>query len=141
MFALIVREVIELETGICDWHHPLAFEAKADADDNPNFYQALNGPDIEGFCEAIDKEIQQLLDKQTWDVVEQTIPNKLGVNIVGTTWAFKRKRFPNGSIRKLKARLCVQGDQQIKGVDYFYTLCSGRLMDSCQDTSCDVLSL
>lgn len=32
--------------------------------------------------------------------------------ILDSAWAFKRKRFPDGSIRKLKARLCARGDQQ-----------------------------
>lgn len=33
----------------------------------------------------------------------------------------KIKRFPDGLIRKLKARFCVRGDQQIEGVDFFDT--------------------
>ena len=40
-------------------------------------------------------------------------------HILQGTWAFKRKRFPDGRIRKLKARFCVRGDQQIEGVDFF----------------------
>jgi hypothetical protein len=44
-----------------------------------------------------------------------------GANILDSTWAFKRKRFPDGRVRKLKARFCVRGDQQIEGVDFFDT--------------------
>ena len=37
------------------------------------------------------------------------------------TWAFKCKRFPDGTPKKHKARFCVQGDRQIFGVDFFET--------------------
>ena len=43
------------------------------------------------------------------------------MNILESTWAFKIKRFPDGTLRKLKARFCVRGYQQIEGVDYFET--------------------
>lgn len=46
---------------------------------------------------------------------------KAGVHFLDSTWAFKRKRYPDGTIKKLKARLCVQGDQQIEDVDFFDT--------------------
>ena len=38
--------------------------------------------------------------------------------IFDVTWAFKRKRYPDGSVKKLKARLCFRGDQQVEGVDF-----------------------
>ena len=46
---------------------------------------------------------------------------KAGTTIIGMTWAFKRKRYPDGSVKKLKARICVRGDQQVKGIDVFDT--------------------
>ena len=36
-----------------------------------------------------------------------------------STWAFQCKCFPDGSIQKLEAHLCVCVDQQTYGVDYF----------------------
>jgi hypothetical protein len=36
-------------------------------------------------------------------------------------WALRCKRFPDGMIRKLKARLCARGDTQLEGVDFFET--------------------
>jgi hypothetical protein len=41
--------------------------------------------------------------------------------VLDGTWAFKIKRFPTGLVRKLKARFCVRGDQQVEGIDYFDT--------------------
>ena len=46
------------------------------------------------------------------------IPVPEGVNIPDSTWVFKRKQYPDGSVRKLKARWCVRGDHQIEGVDF-----------------------
>ena len=44
-----------------------------------------------------------------------------GGNIIESTWAFKKKRYPDGGLKKLKARFCVRGDQQVDGVDVFET--------------------
>ena len=38
-----------------------------------------------------------------------------------STWAFRKKRYPDGSLKKYKARFCVRSDQQIEGVDVFET--------------------
>ena len=43
------------------------------------------------------------------------------MNVLSSTWSFKVKRYPNGTIKKLKARFCVRGYEQIEGVDYFDT--------------------
>jgi hypothetical protein len=31
---------------------------------------------------------------------------------------YRRKRHPDGSLKKYKARLCVNGSRQIQGIDY-----------------------
>ena len=36
-------------------------------------------------------------------------------------WSFKRKRFPDGSLNKHKARLCAHGGMQQWGVHYWET--------------------
>ena len=98
---------------------PMTLSIKANADDNPTLQEALGGPDSEGFQEAMQAEIECLESMKAWDVVPRS--EAKGKNILGTTWVFKRKRYPDGTIRKLKARLCVRGDQQIEGVDFFET--------------------
>ena len=39
--------------------------------------------------------------------------------LVPSTWVFKIKRLPDGTLKKHKARFCVRGDLQVEGVDYF----------------------
>jgi hypothetical protein len=55
--------------------------------------------------------------KNSWEVVER----ETWMNVLPSTWAFRCKRFPDGTVRKLKARFCVRGDKQKEGVDYFDT--------------------
>ena len=44
-----------------------------------------------------------------------------GANILDSTWDFRKKRYPDRLLKKLKARLCVRGDQQVDGVDVIET--------------------
>lgn len=41
--------------------------------------------------------------------------------MIDSVWAIKLKRFPNGMVKKFKARFCARGDQQLEGVDFFET--------------------
>ena len=43
------------------------------------------------------------------------------MNVLPSTWAFKIKRYPDGRVKKFKARFCARGDQQKEGIDYFET--------------------
>ena len=99
-----------------DWT-PLALAAKAADEDTPNWAQAMNGPNKEGFWEACQKEYDTLTEMDTWDIVER----ESWMNVLPGTWAFRIKRFPDGVVKKLKARFCARGDRQIEGVDYFDT--------------------
>jgi hypothetical protein len=109
------------DTGWVDDIDPLAFAAKVNDDDTPSFREAMNGPDQEGFRKAMRLEWEQLVEKKTWEFTSKEEAFKANKKIVGIQWVFKRKRFPDGSIRKLKARLVVRGDQQVHGIDYFDT--------------------
>lgn len=106
--------------GLLMMLHPLAFAAKVNNKDTPMYSQAMNGPNALGYMEAMKTEIKQLEEKEPWDLISLSqVPE--GVNILDLTWAFKWKRYPDGSIHKLKARFCVHRDQQIEGVDFFNT--------------------
>jgi Reverse transcriptase (RNA-dependent DNA polymerase) len=62
-------------------------------------------------------ELKTLTDMKCWDVV----PRTPSMNVLPSTWAFKLKRYPDGSVRKYKARFCAGGHRQIEGVDFFET--------------------
>ena len=101
-----------------DWH-PAYLATKASSEDNPTLRQAMNSPERHGWIESMERELTSLEDMDVYEEVNRY--EAKGNPILDSTWAFKRKRYPDGSIRKLKGRLCVRGDQQIEGIDFFET--------------------
>ena len=63
------------------------------------------------------KELKSMADLRSFDM----IPRPRGANILQSTWSFKRKRLPDESLKKYKARFCVRGDQQVDGIGVFDT--------------------
>jgi hypothetical protein len=43
------------------------------------------------------------------------------MNVLPSMWVFKIKRYPDGSVKKFKARFCAQGDCQKDGINFFQT--------------------
>jgi hypothetical protein len=108
----IVSDPRVLETYINTAH-----SSKYD-DDNPSFDMAVNGPFQGEFYEAMRTELSTIVnDFKCWDLV----PRLPGMNVLPSTWAFKIKRYPDGSVKKFKARFCARGDKQLEGIDYFET--------------------
>jgi histone deacetylase 1/2 len=98
--------------------HPLALAARADYEDTLDWDTAMRGPDKDGYWEACRKEIHTLeQQKDAWDVVAR----ESWMKVLPSTWAFRCKRYPDGAVRKLKARFCARGDRQVEGVDFFDT--------------------
>ena len=60
-----------------------------------------------------------------WGVVKRT----KYMNVIPSTWAFKCNRFPDGLIKKFKARFCARVDRQIEGVDSIDLLGSSCIID------------
>ena len=104
---------------IANWVHPLFLKAKSEASksDNPNWRQAMNGPFKEEYWKAACKEIETLESMDAWEVVDR----EGHMNVIDAIWAFKLKRFPDGMVKKFKARFCARGDQQLEGIDFFET--------------------
>ena len=121
------------EDGLLEYLHPLALAVKSNSKDIPNFQEALNGPDGEGFYKAMEDEMETLENKMDcWDVV----PRPKDKNILPGTWAFRRKRFPDGTVKKLKARFCVRGNSQ---ADPWSGLCLRHLCPCCGVVSCEIV--
>ena len=52
------------------------------------------------------QELKSLRDLGSFKMVSRP----RGANILMSTWAFKKKRYPDGALKKFKARFCVRGD-------------------------------
>jgi len=62
----------------------------------------------------MDAKLEALHEKWCYNVVPKS--EAKGQQIVDSTWVFKRKQRPDGSLLKHKACLCMQGDQMYKGL-------------------------
>ena len=104
-------------TGMLEGWDPFALSTKANAADNPKWEEAMNGPNRDGFMDACRRELKTLVKMGVWEVVKR----QPWMNVLPSSWAFKIKRFPDGLVRKLKARFVAGGHKQIHGVDFFDT--------------------
>jgi len=95
-----------------DWS-PLAFKAKCHDEDNPSCEQAVNGPNAEGCKEACKKEHDTPEGMGVWEIVKR----EPWMNVLPCVWALKHKLHPDGTIKKLKSRLCAGGHRQMKDRD------------------------
>jgi hypothetical protein len=114
----LINKHTDPDGNTVEYMPPTILATQANAEDNPTFEQAMSGPERAGYWKACEVELNTLEnEKQAWEVVER----EPWMNVLPSTWAFKCKRFPDGTVRKLKARFCVRGDRQIEGIDFFET--------------------
>ncbi|MGH7954625.1 MAG: reverse transcriptase domain-containing protein, partial [Gloeomargaritales cyanobacterium] len=106
------------ESDLIDGVHPAAYASQTSSEDNPRYHEAMCGPHKEEFLQAMQNEIDELVTRGTWKLVERP-PSE--TQVLPGTWTYKIKRFPDGRIRKYKARFCVRGDRQHDCVDPFDT--------------------
>ena len=115
--------LLDPEFGILDGLMPQMLQTKSykatkkHDPDTPPLTEALSGRYREEFLQAMKREIDELQHHNTWTIVAKRCLAK-GTNVLPGTWALKIKRYPDGRLRKFKARFCVRGDRQIEGVDY-----------------------
>jgi len=84
------------------------------------FREMLKEEDATDFIEAMKVEVAAHEKRDHWEVVKRSsVP--FGTKTIQAIWSFKRKRFPDGSINKFKARLCAHGGMQQWGVNYWET--------------------
>jgi hypothetical protein len=84
------------------------------------YTKAMQQPGSAQFIEAMSKEIGDHQSRHHWDIVQcTTIPP--GHKTTQAIWSCMRKRFPNETLNKHKARLCAHGGMQQLGVSYWET--------------------
>ncbi|KAI2489482.1 hypothetical protein MHU86_25099 [Fragilaria crotonensis] len=105
---------IDPYTDEVEWFHPFTLGAKASSADTPTLrdIQRLSPQEIDLWYEAMDIELDALRKKDAMSEINRSDVPK-GHQIIRSTWAFRRKRRPNGEIHKLKARFVVRGDLQV----------------------------
>ena len=63
------------------------------------------------WIESAEVEITQLAEaRDTWDIVPISDAGK--AKVLPTTWVFRLKTYPDGTVKKYKARLVIRGDLQ-----------------------------
>jgi hypothetical protein len=73
--------------------------------------------DANKFVEAQRPEIDGLMDINTLEFISNiNLPPR--TRYLDLIWTYRRKHRPDGSLKKYKARLCVNGSRQIQGIDY-----------------------
>jgi hypothetical protein len=73
--------------------------------------------DANTFVEAQRPEIEGLMDIKTFESIPKiNIPPP--TRYLDLIWTYRRKRLPDRSLKKYKARLCVNGSRQIQGIGY-----------------------
>ena len=92
--------------------HPCAFISKVQThdQDNSSYKEIIRGQveDKQLRDDAMGQELKALARLESFRIIARP----RGDNILQSTWEFRRKRYPDGTLKKYKARFCVRGDQQ-----------------------------
>ena len=94
-----------------------SFLSTAGAGGTRQVLDLIRGPDGPKWKEAMKKELQSLLDFDTWTYVDRPP----GANLLTCLWVLKIKPETAAEQETFKARLVVRGNQQIEGEDYSET--------------------
>ncbi len=109
----------QLDDGTLNSTHPLAFSATLADNEVFHYGQAMKQPDRASFITAMVKEVENLTNAGVWELKRKS---EIGTStLVNAIWSFKRKRAPDGTIIKHKARLCAHGGMQIEGEHFWET--------------------
>ena len=113
-------EMVRLnEDATFNYMHPMSFAAQGGMNEVYTYREAMQQPDRLDFVQAMVDEVEHFTEKKHWKpVLRSTIGN---VKTIKAIWSFKRKRRPDGSLIKHKARLCAHGGMSVYGEHYWET--------------------
>ena len=87
--------------------HSYASSKSKNDPDTLTWEQAMVHPLKEQLIEAAMKEIQELEEHGTWTEIPKS---KATDQIIPTTWVFRLKKRPDGSLKRVKGRLAIRGN-------------------------------
>ena len=119
-FVSHLQNINKLFDDTINQSHFYIFSVVAETNDVYTLSQMLKIGDIKDFVLAMIKEIEDHESRGHWELVKRAHLPK-GSKTILSVWAFKRKRLPDGTILKHKARLNAHGGMQRWGVDYHET--------------------
>ncbi len=109
----------QLDDGTMNPSHSFAFPATLADNDTYYYSQAMQQPDHSDFIKGMVNEVDDLFATEVWTLRKRS---ELGfIKTIKAIWIFKRKRLPDGTITRHKARLCAHGGMQIEGVHFWDT--------------------
>ena len=120
LVAYQLEEVNKNFDGTCNGILNHVFATGKEANESYTFKEMLQQDDKAKFVDAMEKEIDDHSKRKHWELILRSSMPK-DVKRIMAIWSFKRKRFPDGSLNKHKARLCAHGGQQQWGVNYWET--------------------
>ena len=78
------------------------------------YKEALKEEDFQAFIKAMIKEIRDHEMREHWTLIRRDdMPSDQ--RTIMSIWSFKRKRYPDGTLNKHKARICAHGGMQTWG--------------------------
>ena len=86
-------------------------------DELASYAEAINSPNHELWKKAMEEEMESLLDKNTFELVERPEDRR----IISCKWVWQIKRDSKGNIKRYKARLVARSFTQIHGLNYLDT--------------------
>ena len=120
--SLIQRfeELNELYDSTMNHMHLFSYLTDISSNETFTFQQAMKQEDKLDFVTAMEKEISDHESHGHWSIVlRNTLPKD--AKPIRAIWSFKRKRRPDGTLLKHKARMCAHGGMQQWGDNYWET--------------------
>ncbi len=95
-------------------------QASVSSNEMFTYKQAMREKDYHDFVKAMVKEVDDHKNGNHWSIMLHCNMPK-DTKTIMSIWSFKRKRYPDGTLNKHKARLCAHGIMQTWGQNYWET--------------------